>query len=67
MVSRLIWDQEAVGSNPAIPMLHGQKSVIILQEVIIVIRPTEPIYSELISGALSMKVVSNKYLLKNDE
>jgi len=48
-------------------MLHGQKSVIILQEVIIVIRPTEPIYSELISGALSMKVVSNKYLLKNDE
>ncbi len=32
----------------------------------IVIRPTEPVYSELISGALSMKVVSNKYLLKND-
>ena len=32
----------------------------------IVIRPTEPVYSELISGALSMKVVSNKYLLKNE-
>lgn len=32
----------------------------------IVIRPTEPVYCELISGALSMKVVSNKYLLKND-
>lgn len=32
----------------------------------IVIRPTEPVYSELISGSLSMKVVSNKYLLKND-
>ncbi|HAV90655.1 MAG TPA: 2'-5' RNA ligase [Eubacterium sp.] len=32
----------------------------------IVIRPTEPVYSELISAALSMKVVNNKYLLKND-
>ncbi len=32
----------------------------------IVIRPTEPIFSQLISGALSMKVVSNKYLLKNE-
>ena len=32
----------------------------------IVIRPTVPVYSELISGALSMKVVSNKYLLKNE-
>ena len=33
----------------------------------IVIRPTEPIYNERISGALSMKVVSNKYLLKNED
>ena len=32
----------------------------------IVIRPTEPVYSERISASLSMKVVSNKYLLKND-
>ena len=32
----------------------------------IVIRPTEPVYCELVSGTLSMKVVSNKYLLKND-
>ena len=32
----------------------------------IVIRPTEPVYCELISSALSMKVVSNKYLLKNE-
>lgn len=32
----------------------------------IVIRPTEPVYCEQIGGALSMKVVSNKYLLKND-
>lgn len=32
----------------------------------IVIRPTEPVYSELISASLSMKVVSNKYLLKNE-
>ena len=32
----------------------------------IVIRPTEPVYCELISGALSMKVVSNKYLLKSE-
>jgi len=31
----------------------------------IVICPTEPVYSELINGALSMKVVSNEYLLKN--
>ena len=33
----------------------------------IVIRPTEPIYNELISASLSMKVVSNKYLLKNEQ
>lgn len=33
----------------------------------IVIRPTEPVFCELISAALSMKVVSNKYLLKNEE
>lgn len=33
----------------------------------IVIRPTEPVYCELIDTALSMKVVSNKYLLKNEE
>ena len=32
----------------------------------IVIRPMEPVYSSLIGGALSMKVVSNKYLLKNE-
>jgi RNA ligase (TIGR02306 family) len=33
----------------------------------IVIRPTEPVYNERISAALSMKVVSNKYLLKNED
>ena len=33
----------------------------------IVIRPTEPVYCERISGALSMKVVNNKHLLKNEE
>ena len=32
----------------------------------IVIRPTEPLYSSSIGAELSMKVVSNKYLLKND-
>jgi len=32
----------------------------------IVIRPTEPVFNERISDALSMKVVSNKYLLKNE-
>ena len=32
----------------------------------IVIRPTEPVFCNLISAELSMKVVSNKYLLKND-
>ncbi len=32
----------------------------------IVIRPTEPIFSYRISSNLSMKVVSNKYLLKNE-
>ncbi|MBQ8940687.1 MAG: 2'-5' RNA ligase [Firmicutes bacterium] len=31
----------------------------------IVIRPVEPIFNESISAALSMKVVNNKYLLKN--
>ncbi len=33
----------------------------------IVIRPTEPVFSTRISAALSMKVVSNKYLLKNGQ
>lgn len=33
----------------------------------IVIRTTEPIYSSLISSNLSMKVVSNKYLLRNED
>ena len=33
----------------------------------IVIRPTEPVFSDRISGALSMKVVNNKYLLKKED
>ena len=33
----------------------------------IVIRPTEPVFCPLISASLSMKVVSNKYLLKNED
>ena len=32
----------------------------------IVIRPTVPVYSGVVEGALSMKVINNKYLLKND-
>lgn len=32
----------------------------------IVIRPTEPVFCSLIGDSLSMKVVSNKYLLKNE-
>ena len=32
----------------------------------IVIRPTEPVYCERICAELSMKVVSNKYLLKSE-
>lgn len=32
----------------------------------IVIRPVQPVFSPLISASLSMKVVSNKYLLKNE-
>ena len=32
----------------------------------IVVRPTEPVFCPLISAALSMKVVSNKYLLKTE-
>ena len=32
----------------------------------IVIRPTEPVFSKLLSGELSMKVLNNKYLLKNE-
>jgi len=32
----------------------------------IVVRPVEPVYSTSISGSLSMKVVSNKYLLKHE-
>lgn len=32
----------------------------------IVIRPTEPVYSQSLCASLSMKVVSNKYLLKNE-
>ena len=33
----------------------------------IVIRPTKPVYCPLISASLSMKVVNNKYLLKNED
>lgn len=33
----------------------------------IVVRTTEPVYNETIGGPLSMKVVSNKYLLKNGD
>ncbi len=33
----------------------------------IVIRPTEPVFCPLINAELSMKIVSNKYLLKNNE
>lgn len=33
----------------------------------IVIRPVEPVFCERISASLSMKVVSNKYLLKNED
>lgn len=33
----------------------------------IVIRPVDPVYSKTISASLSMKVVNNKYLLKNGE
>lgn len=32
----------------------------------IVIRTTEPVYNDIIGGPLSMKVVSNKYLLKSE-
>lgn len=32
----------------------------------IVVRPTEPVFFPLIGAALSMKAVSNKYLLKNE-
>lgn len=32
----------------------------------IVIRPCKPVYSPLISAPLSMKVINNKYILKND-
>ncbi len=32
----------------------------------IVIRPTEPVFCPLISASLSMKIVNNSYLLKND-
>ena len=33
----------------------------------IVIRPVEPVFCSLISASLSMKVVNNKYLLKNND
>lgn len=33
----------------------------------IVIRPTEPVHNYFIGDSLSMKVVNNKYLLKNDD
>ncbi|MBR2135440.1 MAG: hypothetical protein IJ855_04380 [Bacteroidales bacterium] len=32
----------------------------------IVVRPEEPVFCPLVSGPLSMKVINNKYLLKND-
>ena len=33
----------------------------------IVIRPIEPVHSYTLSGPLSMKVINNKYLMKNDD
>ena len=33
----------------------------------IVIRPVTPVHSYTLSGPLSMKVINNKYLMKNDE
>ncbi len=33
----------------------------------IVIRPIEPVYSSTLRGPLSMKVINNKYLLKNKD
>ena len=33
----------------------------------IVIRPVTPVHSNILSGPLSMKVINNKYLMKNDE
>ena len=33
----------------------------------IVVRPTEPVFCNIISASLSMKVVSNKYLIKNED
>lgn len=33
----------------------------------IVIRPIDPVHSDLVSGPLSMKVLNNKYLLKNED
>ena len=33
----------------------------------IVIRPTEPVYSALLGGALSVKIINNKYLLKHKD
>lgn len=33
----------------------------------IVIRPVEPVYSQTICGPLSMKIINNSYLLKNDD
>lgn len=33
----------------------------------IVIRPVEPVYCNLISSSLSVKVINNKYLLKNED
>ena len=33
----------------------------------IVIRPVTPVHSYILSGPLSMKVINNKYLMKNDE
>jgi RNA ligase (TIGR02306 family) len=33
----------------------------------IVIRPKEPVHSYTLSGPLSMKVINNKYLIKNDD
>ena len=33
----------------------------------IVVRTTEPVYNEIIGGPLSMKIVSNKYLLKTEQ
>ena len=61
-----IWKMDPIEGADRIELANVLGWQCVVNKEGIVIRPTEPVFNERISAALSMKVVSNKYLLKNE-